>query len=112
MADTACDDSWMTPGQVATLFRVDPRTVRTRRWDQILAEAISRTLGGHRRYSAPEVRAILHAASAVQPPAPGPASAVAGMRTGPGPMTTPETAGPDGAKVTRPPSGPAEGVRS
>jgi excisionase family DNA binding protein len=47
----------MTPGEVAALFRVDPKTVT--RWAQQGKIRSLRTLGGHRRYAAAEVRAFL-----------------------------------------------------
>jgi len=47
----------LTPGEVAELFRVDPKTVT--RWAKTgLLDAI-RTLGGHRRYRRAEVMALL-----------------------------------------------------
>lgn len=47
----------MTPGEVGALFRVDPKTVT--RWAQQGKIRSIRTLGGHRRYRADEVRAFL-----------------------------------------------------
>ena len=47
----------LTPGEVAALFHVDPRTVT--RWANEGRLTAIRTLGGHRRYSADEVRALL-----------------------------------------------------
>ncbi len=44
----------LTSGQVALVFGVDPRTVRT--WDRRFT--VTRTLGGHRRYRESEVRAL------------------------------------------------------
>jgi excisionase family DNA binding protein len=46
-----------TPAEVAAMFRVDPKTVT--RWHQAGKLACIRTLGGHRRYLAQEVRALL-----------------------------------------------------
>lgn len=47
----------LTPGEVARLFGVDPKTVS--RWaDNGKIDAL-RTLGGHRRYRADEVHALL-----------------------------------------------------
>jgi len=55
---TDSDDSdLMTPGEVAQLFRVDPKTVT--RWAQNGRLTSVRTLGGHRRYSRREVNALL-----------------------------------------------------
>ena len=47
----------LTPGEVAALFRVDPKTVT--RWAQQGKLSAVRTLGGHRRYRADEVSALL-----------------------------------------------------
>jgi excisionase family DNA binding protein len=47
----------LTPAEVAALFRVDPKTVT--RWAKAGKIASIRTLGGHRRYHADEIRALL-----------------------------------------------------
>ena len=47
----------LTPGEVAALFRVDPKTVT--RWAKAGKLTSIRTLGGHRRYRETEVRALL-----------------------------------------------------
>lgn len=47
----------LTPSEVAALFRVDPKTVT--RWAKAGKLASIRTLGGHRRYRASEVQALL-----------------------------------------------------
>jgi len=47
----------LTPCEVATLFRVDPKTVT--RWAKAGKLTSIRTLGGHRRYRESEVRALL-----------------------------------------------------
>jgi len=47
----------LTPSEVATLFRVDPKTVT--RWAKAGKLASIRTLGGHRRYRESEVRSLL-----------------------------------------------------
>jgi excisionase family DNA binding protein len=47
----------LTPAEVAAAFRVDPKTVT--RWAKSGKLSCIRTLGGHRRYLATEVRAIL-----------------------------------------------------
>ncbi len=47
----------LTPSEVATLFRVDPKTVT--RWAKAGKLSAIRTLGGHRRYSEAEVRMLL-----------------------------------------------------
>ena len=50
-------ESLLSPSEVATLFRVDPKTVT--RWAQAGKLTCIRTLGGHRRYREDEVRALL-----------------------------------------------------
>jgi excisionase family DNA binding protein len=47
----------LTPGEVASLFRVDPKTVT--RWAKAGKLSSIRTLGGHRRYRQSEVRELL-----------------------------------------------------
>ncbi len=47
----------LTPSEVAKLFRVDPKTVT--RWAKSGKLSSIRTLGGHRRYRASEVHALL-----------------------------------------------------
>jgi excisionase family DNA binding protein len=47
----------LTPAEVATMFRVDPKTVT--RWAVAGKLSSIRTLGGHRRYREEEVRAIM-----------------------------------------------------
>jgi len=50
-------DALLTPGEVAVLFRVDPKTVT--RWAQAGKLSAVRTLGGHRRFHESEVRELL-----------------------------------------------------
>ena len=50
-------EALLTPGEVAALFRVDPKTVT--RWAQDGRLTCIRTLGGHRRFRAAEVHALL-----------------------------------------------------
>ncbi|GAA2721840.1 BldC family transcriptional regulator [Cellulomonas aerilata] len=50
-------DSLLTPSEVASLFRVDPKTVT--RWAKAGKLSAVRTLGGHRRYLESEVRDLL-----------------------------------------------------
>ncbi len=57
----------LTPGEVAALFRVDPKTVT--RWAAAGRIGSIRTPGGHRRFRESEVRALLEGAPAVQIPA-------------------------------------------
>ena len=47
----------LTPAEVASLFRVDPKTVT--RWAKAGKLSSIRTLGGHRRYWESEVRRLL-----------------------------------------------------
>ena len=47
----------LTPAEVATMFRVDPKTVT--RWAKAGKLTSIRTLVGHRRYRETEVRALL-----------------------------------------------------
>lgn len=51
----------LTPAEVASLFRVDPKTVS--RWAKAGKLTSIRTLGGHRRYKESEVKALLGAVS-------------------------------------------------
>lgn len=53
----AGQDRLLTPGEVATLFRVDPKTVT--RWAAAGRIGSIRTPGGHRRFRESEVRALL-----------------------------------------------------
>jgi excisionase family DNA binding protein len=50
-------DPLLTPAEVATMFRVDPKTVT--RWAKSGKLTSIRTLGGHRRYREAEVRSLL-----------------------------------------------------
>lgn len=50
-------DRLLTPGEVAALFRVDPKTVT--RWAAAGKIARIRTPGGHSRFRESEVRALL-----------------------------------------------------
>lgn len=50
-------DRLLTPGEVAALFRVDPKTVT--RWAAAGRLGSIRTPGGHRRFRESEVRALL-----------------------------------------------------
>jgi excisionase family DNA binding protein len=50
-------DRLMTPGEVAALFRVDPKTVT--RWAAAGRISSIRTPGGHRRFRESEVKALL-----------------------------------------------------
>ena len=52
-------DELLTPGQVAKLFAVDPKTVS--RWANAGKISSVKTLGGHRRFRGVEIRAMLAA---------------------------------------------------
>ncbi len=51
-------DRLMTPGEVAMLFRVDPKTVS--RWAISGRIPSVRTPGGHRRFREDDVRSLMH----------------------------------------------------
>ncbi|GAA2722528.1 BldC family transcriptional regulator [Cellulomonas aerilata] len=55
--DPSASGSLLTPSEVATLFRVDPKTVT--RWAKAGKISAIRTLGGHRRFHEDEVRTLL-----------------------------------------------------
>jgi excisionase family DNA binding protein len=79
-------DRLLTPGEVATLFRVDPKTVT--RWASAGRIGSIRTPGGHRRFRESEVRALLRGeASDVEVTVPAQATAVSP------PLASPHTAG-------------------
>lgn len=61
MADLNVPDALLTPAEVAALFRVNPKTVT--RWARSGKLTAVRTLGGHRRFRASEVRQCLEEAS-------------------------------------------------
>jgi excisionase family DNA binding protein len=65
-------DRLLTPGEVATLFRVDPKTVT--RWAAAGRINSIRTPGGHRRFRESEIRDLLRqdGAKAAGAPAPAP----------------------------------------
>ena len=50
-------ENLLTPAEVATMFRVDPKTVT--RWAKAGKLTSIRTLGGHRRYRETEVLSLL-----------------------------------------------------
>jgi excisionase family DNA binding protein len=54
---TANAERLLTPGEVAALFRVDPKTVT--RWASAGRIGSIRTPGGHRRFRESEVREML-----------------------------------------------------
>ena len=53
----AAQERLLTPAEVASLFRVDPKTVT--RWAKAGKLTSIRTLGGHRRYKESEVKTLL-----------------------------------------------------
>ena len=54
-------ETLLTPAEVASLFRVDPKTVT--RWAKAGKLTAIRTLGGHRRYRQSEVQSLLNSNS-------------------------------------------------
>lgn len=56
-ANISQPEDLLTPAEVAALFRVDPKTVT--RWAKAGKLSCVKTLGGHRRYLASEVNALL-----------------------------------------------------
>lgn len=57
MPDLNTPDALLTPAEVAALFRVNPKTVT--RWARAGKITAIRTLGGHRRFRATEIRKCL-----------------------------------------------------
>ncbi len=55
--DLNTPDALLTPAEVAALFRVNPKTVT--RWARAGKLTAIRTLGGHRRFKASEIRRCL-----------------------------------------------------
>jgi excisionase family DNA binding protein len=55
--DSHDDDALLTPSEVAAMFRVNPKTVT--RWARAGKISAIRTLGGHRRFRASEIRQFL-----------------------------------------------------
>ena len=51
------DETLLTPSEVAAMFRVNPKTVT--RWARAGKISAIRTLGGHRRFKASEIRKFL-----------------------------------------------------
>lgn len=50
-------EAWLTPAEVAAIFRIDPQTLAT--WRKRGKIPYKRTPGGHARYWEPDVKAIL-----------------------------------------------------
>jgi excisionase family DNA binding protein len=57
MAEQQVQDALLTPAEVAALFRVNPKTVT--RWARAGKITAIRTLGGHRRFRASEIKRCL-----------------------------------------------------
>ncbi|MBT2263516.1 BldC family transcriptional regulator [Rhodococcus erythropolis] len=57
------DEQWLTPGQVAALFGVNPKSVT--RWAQAGKIGYTRTVGGHRRYRGSDIYLLLDASQSV-----------------------------------------------
>jgi excisionase family DNA binding protein len=55
--DLDAPEALLTPSEVAALFRVNPKTVT--RWARAGKLTAIRTLGGHRRFRASEIRRCL-----------------------------------------------------
>ena len=51
------ENELLTPSEVAVMFRVNPKTVT--RWARAGKISAVRTLGGHRRFRASEIRRLL-----------------------------------------------------
>lgn len=57
IAQTPQPEALLTPGEVAALFHVDPKTVT--RWAKSGKLTALRTLGGHHRFLESEVKALM-----------------------------------------------------
>ena len=88
----------LTPAEVAAMFRVDPKTVT--RWAKAGKLTSIRTLGGHRRYRAAEVEALLAGL-----PAPRDGDDDAEEPSSPGPVPTASPGPVPASPVTRPTMG-------
>jgi excisionase family DNA binding protein len=58
------ENELLTPSEVAVMFRVNPKTVT--RWARAGKISAVRTLGGHRRFRASEIRRFLEEAQDLQ----------------------------------------------
>ena len=58
------ENELLTPSEVAVMFRVNPKTVT--RWARAGRISAVRTLGGHRRFRASEIRRFLEDAQDLQ----------------------------------------------
>jgi excisionase family DNA binding protein len=57
MVDATHPERLLTPSEVASLFRVNPKTVT--RWARAGRISCVKTLGGHRRFKADEIERLL-----------------------------------------------------
>ena len=57
MATNYDEEALLTPSEVAAMFRVNPKTVT--RWARSGKISAIRTLGGHRRFKASEIKSFL-----------------------------------------------------
>jgi excisionase family DNA binding protein len=57
MEQNSQPEQLLTPSEVAAMFRVNPKTVT--RWARAGKISAIRTLGGHRRFKASEIRKFL-----------------------------------------------------
>ena len=57
MEENSQPEQLLTPSEVAAMFRVNPKTVT--RWARAGKISAIRTLGGHRRFKASEIRKFL-----------------------------------------------------
>src|SRR5581483_10678593 len=73
-------DRLLTPGEVASLFRVDPKTVT--RWAAAGRINSIRTPGGHRRFRESEIRELLRQDGSTKPAAAVPATPPAPRQAG------------------------------
>ncbi|HAM21852.1 MAG TPA: hypothetical protein DCQ04_06180 [Actinobacteria bacterium] len=94
----------LTPAEVAAMFRVDPKTVT--RWAKAGKLSSVRTLGGHRRYLASEVRALLDGSPAKPEPVPAPPPPMAPV------VSAPEARGLEPLPPPPPTSGSSAGLPS
>jgi excisionase family DNA binding protein len=60
--ETIETEELLTPSEVAAMFRVNPKTVT--RWARAGRISYIKTLGGHRRFKASEIRRLLAEADA------------------------------------------------
>lgn len=104
---TPDSEQLLTPAEVAAMFRVDPKTVT--RWAKAGKLTSIRTLGGHRRYRASEVRALLEGVPQPRDGADTGAIPVVPPPPPPPPPVHPSPSGPPGSGPPAPsPPAPAE----